>query len=132
MRGSTVSGQLTRLRSTLLTKNGLVRCVFAASAQAAAVPCACHLVSCSRVLLLLCGVAQVRAKYHYKKRSTSRHGPIACNETFDWAASTADTYQCSDNFHRSAESCNFKCLPTTCVIQEMIMKEFGPSGLQRY
>lgn len=74
-----------------------------------------------------CKLIQVRSKYRNKKMVTSRHGPIVCNETLDWAASTADTFKCSDT-HMSAESCNFKCLPQTCVAQQMLSKAYSYEG----
>ena len=59
---------------------------------------------------------QTRSKYAHKRRVTMRHGGIACNETVP-ASTTANSFQCSDN-HRTAEGCNFKCIPQTCVTQQ--------------
>jgi hypothetical protein len=66
---------------------------------------------------------QVRIKYANKKLVTVRHGAIACNESVA-PTITADTFKCSDN-NPTAASCNFKCIPQTCVTQQMMEKEHG-------
>jgi len=67
--------------------------------------------------------SQVRVKYANKRLVTVRHGAIACNETVP-ADTTADTFKCGEN-HRTAEGCNFKCIPQTCVTQQMLEREYG-------
>ena len=66
--------------------------------------------------------SQVRFKYRNKKAVTTRHGPIACNETLP-ERTTADTYRCSEN-HDGSE-CNFMCIPQTCIAQQMLIKAHG-------
>lgn len=57
-----------------------------------------------------------------KKLVTMRGGAIACNETVPEL--TADSFQCGEN-HRTAERCNFRCLPQSCVTQQLEEKAFG-------
>lgn len=66
---------------------------------------------------------QVRMKYANKRFVTMRHGAISCNESVP-AATTADTFKCSEN-HQSAAECNFRCIPQTCVTQQMLERAFG-------
>ena len=66
--------------------------------------------------------AQVRMKYRNKHMVTTQGGAIACNETV--SPSTASDFKCNDN-HPTAEFCNFKCLPQTCVTQQLSEKALG-------
>jgi len=66
---------------------------------------------------------QVRMKYANKKDVTVRHGAIKCDETVDERL-TADSFKCSEN-HHTAAGCNFKCLPQTCITQQMLERENG-------
>jgi hypothetical protein len=72
---------------------------------------------------------QTRSKYAHKRRVTMRHGGIACNETVP-ASTTANSFQCSDN-HRTAEGCNFKCIPQTCVTQQARARRASNRSLER-
>ena len=69
--------------------------------------------------------SQTRTKYANKRLVTQRHGPIACNETVDDPAVTADTFRCSENHPRAADECNFKCMPQSCVTQQLLLRQFG-------
>ena len=66
---------------------------------------------------------QTRTKYANKRSVTVRGGAIRCNETVE-ATVTADTFKCSEN-HQSAAQCNFKCIPQTCVTQQMLERVYG-------
>ena len=66
---------------------------------------------------------QTRTKYANKRSVTVQGGAIRCNETVE-ATVTADTFKCSEN-HQSAAQCNFKCIPQSCVTQQLLEKEFG-------
>ena len=63
--------------------------------------------------------AQVRLKYRMKTLVTRSLGGIACNESVPPA--TAADYRCGDQ-HITAEGCNFKCLPNTCVVEHLAEK----------
>jgi len=66
---------------------------------------------------------QTRLKYHMKRLITTRGGPIACNESVP-LPSTADTFKCNENQY-SAAGCNFRCIPQTCVTQQLQERLFG-------
>lgn len=71
--------------------------------------------------------SQVRLKYRMKHAVTKRGGRIACNGTLP-APSTADSFQCGENF-RTARNCNFQCLPQTCVTQQCAAASDHPPTL---
>lgn len=66
---------------------------------------------------------QTRLKYAMKKRITQGGGPIACNASMPQPA-TADSFKCGDH-HRSADLCNFRCIPHSCITQQLLKKKFG-------
>jgi len=60
--------------------------------------------------------SQTRLKYSMKTLVTMRGGPIACNESVP--AATADQFKCNENQY-TAEFCNFRCMPNSCVTQQI-------------
>ena len=66
--------------------------------------------------------AQVRTKYRMKKQITVRGGAVACNASVP--PTTADSFKCSD-VHHTAAACNFECLPSACVTQQLEEKLYG-------
>jgi hypothetical protein len=67
---------------------------------------------------------QVQRKYSNKKLVTTRHGAIRCNESVH--AVTADSFKCSENHGHDASGCNFRCLPHTCVTEQVSLHALRP------
>ena len=65
----------------------------------------------------------MRRKYAMKTMLTTRGGPIACNETLP-ARTTADTYKCNGR-QSTGEFCTFRCIPQSCVTQQLQAKLAG-------
>jgi hypothetical protein len=58
-----------------------------------------------------------------KTNLTTRGGPIACNETLP-VRTTADTYRCNER-QNTGEACTFRCIPQSCVTQQLQAKLAG-------